>query len=411
MDVAPLTMNDPWAHRAQNDPKVNAQMLRGVPSEIAVDMSSIEIYHHGPELNYRPYLHLAGGIDEVTPGVMLPFGVKRLPFKEGSSPAFDAFYEFTDAQLADLVEKGYFTEDFKVPEELEQAVWDLPAKADFLVVAPEHSTDVPLIFVGVHDSREMTMTEASSEYDLHNFFPNYIADKELGAEEVIQRREAEEAKTRSDEIKDLFADVEFEEPVDRSRTSRDDIFEMDEAEAPGTPGVQPQVPQDVFGKLIGEARARQVALFGEAPEAQTAEEQAETVAEEVPEFTQDDAEESVRVPRRPSVSELYRSKIAPSIAASLEADVEDSLLSGSLSPDKDKSVEVEAETADDEPVAHPEAETDDLGLDDEFGTEDEDASETDRKRRAAARRSAEDAAAKREEAEKTEDGDLDFDLD
>lgn len=251
MEVAPLPMTDPWSDRIQRDPKIDAQMLRGVPSDIAVNMSMVEILHHGEKLNFRPYLHLQGRIDEVIPEVKLPYGVDKLPFKEDSGPSFDAFYEFSDDQLSDLVTKGYFTDKFKVPSDMSQTTWDLPGKADYLLVYPGTAAEPPLVFVGVQDRSEMTMTQASSEYDLHEYFPSYLNDRELPTENVIQKEDAQVAMQRSSELSDLFEGHEFEAPNELH-------FDEDFSSTENSLGTEePEVPQGVFETLVGQARNEQ----------------------------------------------------------------------------------------------------------------------------------------------------------
>lgn len=215
MEIAPLRMDDPASVRFKYSSSTDAQMMREVPTEIAVAMERVEILHHGEERNYRPYLHLTGKIEEIMPEVELPYGASKLPFKPGTGPRMDAFYEFTDAQLAELVAKGYFTEDFEVPAQMSQITWDLPGKADYLVVAPEHMEDLPVVFVGVHDRSALTLTEASSEYDLHNYFPDYSKPEEQFEAEVEFQKAAE----YQGQLRDLFADEQFDVP-DVAETER-----------------------------------------------------------------------------------------------------------------------------------------------------------------------------------------------
>lgn len=243
MEIAPLKMTDPWSSRVRQDSRANSVMLREVPTEVAVDMSRAEILHHSEQLNFRPYLHLQGQIQEFAPDVELPFGVTKLPFRQGTGPQLDAFYEFTDAQLADLVVKGYFTEDFAVPEQMEQIVWDLPAKADYLMVFPEYADQSPIVFVGVHDQNDLTLTEASSDYDLHTYFPNYSAQREVGVEEQIESAKQTQAQRARGDVQDLFADIDLEVPEFR-----------DEDAAALAPGQDEDVPSSVFDQLLVKAR-------------------------------------------------------------------------------------------------------------------------------------------------------------
>lgn len=425
MEVAPLPMTDPWSDRIQRDPKIDAQMLRGVPSEIAVNMTQVEILHHGENLNFRPYLHLQGRIDEVTPDVKLPYGVEKLPFKEDSGPSFDAFYEFTDTQLSELVTKGYFTEKFEVPREMSETVWDLPGKADYLLVYPETSTEPPLVFVSVADRNEMTMTQATSEYDLHEYFPNYVAEQELTTEQVIQETEAEEALARSSELSDLFEGHEFEAP-NEAHMANDFTHTGSSAGYGGAGEVDADVPHGVFETLVDQVRSRQTELFGEETpsllEAGDEDLSSETQAPEEDETEGYQDESDVRIPNRPSVKDLYRQRMAPSVAQALVAEGK---LLNELPTKDETSAEPEADI--DDPFA--EIEGDDL-FEDEIEPEEEldvepvehpELSEEEmearaktlrrkERERAEAHREAEKAADERSEKESTDEDAKDLDM-
>lgn len=244
MKIAPLKMTDPWYSRVTNDGRADAQMLRGVPCDVLVQMDMIEIGHHGSELNYRPYLHLKGQLTEVHPDVELPYGITELPFRASAGGTKDSFYEFTDDQLSELAAKGYFTERFRVPEAMVGITWELPSKADFLVVAPASMDDPPLVFVGLHDQNTQVLHEADSGYRLADHFPDY------SVEAPTQERAQEKihgARTRGDQINDLFFGEDLPEGPDRYETTAPDRSgQEDELSA---------VPSGVFDRLMLELRA------------------------------------------------------------------------------------------------------------------------------------------------------------
>lgn len=221
MKIAPLKMTDPWYSRVTNDGRADAQMLREVPCDILVHMELIEISHHGPELNYRPYLHLKGQLSEVHPEVELPYGITELPFRASAGGTKDSFYEFSNEQLGELATKGYFTERFRVPEAMVGISWELPSKADFLVVAPSSMEDPPLVFLGLHDQSTQVLHEADSGYRLADHFPDYSVEAE---ERVSTQEQIQGTRTRGDEMVDLFASQELTEAPDhedpRGRASR-----------------------------------------------------------------------------------------------------------------------------------------------------------------------------------------------
>lgn len=245
MKIAPLKVSDPWFGRIVNNDTVQADSLLAVPIESTVEMELVELLHGGPEDNYRPYLHLRGELTEAKPAVELPYGVTELTMRTGSGLTIDAFYDFNQRQLSDLVSKGYFTDKFKVPDEMSGIPWTLPGKADFLVVAPELSDQPPLVFMNVHEQNELALDEANSGYELSAYFPDYTLD----AEQQAAAETAIDAPEHSGSSLDMFSNESFEE-----RRPGDLV-------APAVGAVEPEqrtsVPVGVFERLVSEIEAQQ----------------------------------------------------------------------------------------------------------------------------------------------------------
>lgn len=164
MKIAPLSTTDAWFHRLSRPGRADVQTLNEVPCDIAVHMEAVTILHHGIDQNHRPYLHLRGQISQIQPDVELPFGITELRYRAGAGPGVDAYYEFDTDQLTELVRKGYFGPRFRVPESMTGIEWELPAQANFLVVAPENVDEPPLVFAGVLDRNNTVLTEENSGY-------------------------------------------------------------------------------------------------------------------------------------------------------------------------------------------------------------------------------------------------------
>ncbi|WP_328530197.1 hypothetical protein OG984_03150 [Nocardioides sp. NBC_00368] len=130
--------------------------------------------HHGPDRNHRPYLHLSGELRSVRPvDGTWAYGIKEVVYSPGLGERVDAFYEFDDTQLGELVTKGYFLPGFSLPKEIIGIEWELPATVDTLVVAPDPAgaeTDIPLVFLEVRDLNGLEVTMASSGYDVAAYF-------------------------------------------------------------------------------------------------------------------------------------------------------------------------------------------------------------------------------------------------
>ncbi|MET0885698.1 MAG: hypothetical protein ABWX92_04535 [Mycetocola sp.] len=256
MKIAPLKVSDPWYGRLKNNGQVEAETLRGVPIESTVEMELVELLHGGPESNYRPYLHLRGELTEAKPIVELPYGVTELAMRSGGGLNVDAFYDFNPRQLSDLVSKGYFTEQFQVPNEMSGIPWTLPGKADFLIVAPELSDQPPVVFMNVHDQSQLELNETNSGYELSSYFPDYSPE----AEQQAANAPVVDGPELGGSGLDMFSDVDF------STYQPDDVFAPNPAAAVSEE--RAQVPSSVFSRLVSEIEARRYVEpeISEAPE-------------------------------------------------------------------------------------------------------------------------------------------------
>ena len=242
MKIAPLKISDPWYGRILNDDQVAIESLHGVPIESTVQMELVELLHSGPEDNYRPYLHMRGELTEAIPAVELPYGVTELAMRRGAGVNVDAFYDFSPRQLGELVDKGYFTEEFQVPSEMSGIPWTLPGRADFLVVPPVYSDQPPVVFMSVYDQSELELDQSNSGYDLSAYFPDYTPVAQPTRVKLVDRP------GMGDTDLDVFSDVDF---VDR-------VPEEDPASVRrARPADQrADVPTGVFSRLVSEITAQ-----------------------------------------------------------------------------------------------------------------------------------------------------------
>ena len=313
MKIAPLKVSDPWYGRIVNDESIASDSLSGVPIESTVEMELVELLHGGPEANYRPYLHLRGELTEAKPAVELPYGVSELALRQGAGLTVDAFYDFNQQQLADLVNKGYFTEAFQVPEQMSGIPWTLPGHADFLIVAPELSNEPPLVFMNVQDQNSLELNELNSGYELSGYFPDYSDEVQAQAPEVSSAE-----REHGGSGLDVFEDLSFEEPsiaVPAPVTPNEDTID----------GFRAVVPDGVFSRLVSEIEARQPA-----PVERQAEE--ETVQPGV-------------VPG--SATDVYLSRVAPgvdSVLAGEHLDEEEAEQNADAVPDEDEVADLDSIT-------------------------------------------------------------------
>lgn len=205
MKIAGLNMTDVWAHRVLRERGVETTQHDDVEAEINVLVESIDLGYHSAEQNYRPYLHVTGELRSIKPADAAPYGVREVVFPPDGGDTIDAYYEFTDAQLGELARKGYFTKEFSTPIEATGIEWELPAKVDLIALAPEGPDDIPVVFAKVRDAGSLVISEATSGYELTEYFSDFSQDAERTAEQAQEQT----LRQRSDEINSLFSEEEF----------------------------------------------------------------------------------------------------------------------------------------------------------------------------------------------------------
>lgn len=215
MKIAGLAMNDVWAHRVLRESGVSTLRVEDVPSEITVHVDQVDVLHHGAKRSFRPYLHLTGELRGVRPEEQLPYGVNEVTYPQGGGERVEAFYEFTNGQLTELVAKGYFSEGFRAPDEITGIEWELPARVDAVVLAPTAEEPAPVVFTGVRDIASLSIDEASTEYDLAEYFADYSRDDVVRHQEQVTERSF---RTRTGEMESLFDADEFDELKDVEAT-------------------------------------------------------------------------------------------------------------------------------------------------------------------------------------------------
>lgn len=324
MNIAPLTETNPWYGRILADERIQTDSLVGVPVETTVEVELVELLHGGPEDNFRPYLHLRGELTAAQPAVALPYGVSDLTLRRGSGVPMDAFYDFTHPQLADLVSKGYFSSAFRVPEEMSNIPWTLPAKANFLVVAPELADEPPVVFMSIHQQTGLELDEANSGYELSAYFPDYTTEAQATHESDQASTETGIAPQHAVSAFDAFAatDLEVNAPAAFAPAVPESSFDAARA----------AVPDGVFSRLVKEIQAQQ-------PDPQPV---VETEVEAAPGIVPGSAED------------VYLSRVSPGVDHVLAGD---HLVIESESADTEAASEQQAEIAQTETEQSAEAET------------------------------------------------------
>lgn len=116
----------------------------------------------------RPYMHLVGECDSIRGD--MPYGVSELTFENTKGIPVDFIYEFTNDELANLVQKGLYSRGFACPDILYQSVMEMPITCDLTVVRPQMSGDIPIIFADIKNKEHILTNSEQSQYDITSYF-------------------------------------------------------------------------------------------------------------------------------------------------------------------------------------------------------------------------------------------------
>lgn len=99
----------------------------------------------------KPYLKLIGTCDNIEGE--FPYNINKINFNDRY---FDTsiIYEFDNDELSELVKKGLYQKDFKVPKEISRSELNVNGKVDILCVKPDEDK-IPLMFADVVNKNEL----------------------------------------------------------------------------------------------------------------------------------------------------------------------------------------------------------------------------------------------------------------
>lgn len=133
----------------------------------------------------RPYMHLVGECDSIRGD--MPYGVSELTFENSKGIPVDFIYEFTNDELANLVQKGLYSRGFACPDILYQSVMEMPITCDLTVVRPQMSGDIPIIFADIKNKEHILTNSEQSQYDITSYFEEprqTLADDDYGFNDI-----------------------------------------------------------------------------------------------------------------------------------------------------------------------------------------------------------------------------------
>ena len=211
MKVAAINTADSWfssmSARFGSDVWVESQTNIPVVNKVLVD--SIYMAYEGVEHAHRPFVMIVGRLTETIPKEELPYGITELTWSDQSSATVAYRYDFTDAQIAEMVsKKGLYQAGFELPEHL-QTEWILEGKGDVFIVAPLDENAVPAVFFELKDQTTGKI-DIRSGYDLVGFMPDVAPEPMY---EVGQQAEAE--------FEDVFAEGTFDTLEDFTKVEKE----------------------------------------------------------------------------------------------------------------------------------------------------------------------------------------------
>lgn len=216
MNAPGKTMHDNLAKYARQLSDGSVLNFNDIQCECTMHTSQV-LLDYGPRSEkHAPYLHFIGEVRRVAfPQEMKPYmhGIDALTFPEGAGLQTDVFYKFNRHELTEMVQKGYFDENFEMPDIFYDNDFDLPMSCNLMMVQPDRVGTPPIIFVGLNNPRSMEFTSESSGYDLGSYF-DFVPEKSAEKSTVHDYMQ-DGVHFESEMDDDLFGNG-YEQPVDTS---------------------------------------------------------------------------------------------------------------------------------------------------------------------------------------------------
>lgn len=146
--------------------------LNNVPMSAVINTDTAFLAFRSPwDRDYpnRPYLHILGSLQQLNG--TLPYNISSI-YTERNTTRVDAYYEFTNNQLSELVKKGLYERGFEVPEQIKESQLEVDVNCDLKIVKPDpdKNIDFPIVFAQVNNLRNLQLNQENSGYDLAEYF-------------------------------------------------------------------------------------------------------------------------------------------------------------------------------------------------------------------------------------------------
>lgn len=173
--------------RLDND---QVDYYRGVPMVANAEISNAFLAFRSPydvQHPNRPYLHLMGHLHDVEGN--MPYNITK--FVPKRRPYSDIIYEFSNNELANLVDKGLYERDFKVPDKLTTAKLKIPVTCDFALVKPDKEANTVLVYGEIKNAENLAISSKNTDYVFANDFEK--AESLIPHKDTVKQRENSQA--------------------------------------------------------------------------------------------------------------------------------------------------------------------------------------------------------------------------
>lgn len=313
MKIFGMTADSPLSQKVINcvDP-ADVTKYEDVEGEGVVNFDEVHMMHMGSERNFRPYMQMIGTVKSFKPqSEKLPYGIDSIDFGR-NAPEIMYQYMFTDEELKQLIDLGYYNKGFRVPDIFTTESFELPIKFGLTVVAPEDkakpvdATNIPLVVASIGDVYALDINGATSGYEnLAKYFKPALEKY---------------SETSYDGVNEVFEDIEDIRQLDEP-TGEDALFEED---------VEAELAQDVEEGLFGEEPEVDESEFeGVAEDIKTEDEIEDDMYARLQDMRTEDEIPDIKQPySKPSIEDYRRvfDKEAPSIFDDSDEDDEEDII-------------------------------------------------------------------------------------
>ena len=242
---------------------------RGVPALITARFSEVYLMQKGSEENFRPYLLLVGAVRSAKfaeDAPKMPYGIDGVTFGTSGTEIIYR-YQFSDDELKELVDKGYFsTTPPDVPSIFTGASFEeLPMPIDRLLILPpdaakEYDGDnPPLVVVDFGDLTNCVTDQVESGYRLGSYFepsPAFVKNAAPVHDEVEEVVEAEPPEEMFSLDEEPETDKQVEERLYEATVAKRTVEPVAEADEEET---SEKTPEELAAQMLAEERRRKKA--------------------------------------------------------------------------------------------------------------------------------------------------------